>query len=750
MVLIGIIGVGIGIGGGYFGFRFQNVERELADAKLSLENLEDLQRNSEALLAERDSLATRVQQLVQEAENLTTNETQSAVMNRRLEGRISILESRLEEIPVLIAQLEDRNLQFLDKEQMIEALNQMVDDLNEEVAGVERELANVLRKQGNLVPDLGFSLLFEESFEYIDSISNNGWIPVSIAGKEETQSFLSSDKNNALRLDENSSTTGFEYHFPFVLIESDFRFEYYVRIGSFSDEFGLDLRGSEGVADGVRGISTGFNGVNFVVQNRVYFDYGRDQWYHIRFDVNMTEKSMDVYVDDMDTPIDTELSLADSYYDRIVIRTSAIGVGVTFWDGIRFQTPEPVREVFSPEGTVIYVDSFEYSDAPSNHGWDIHQMVGSLQTQRGVSVDGSRALEFSDTSDNTPLDISHSFPELSGDFQVDYHLRTTDRHLNVLLLLDDGGGDVPRGGRGILTELTDGPSGTFRVQNAFTEKYNLNQWYHVRLIVRPSERNFDVFLDDMSNPLLTGVEFEISFFNRIRIMTGTGGTGLGYWDGIVIQGLESNSTSRLWEKLIGMEGVFIGDERFSCPGGWVFANDHPAGPGNEWARISGVNDEGRYVGFRSSGGRNGWNLEELECMIKPPYDWIFSGGVAFIRERTGEFEFISHLTEAQAKWYPQLNEILESEFRTFCQINEHPPCNSRRTKELPVNTESEFDLMLILMDHDLMKKNPDADGLWFDVDVNREGRLDRTFNSIVELNGRLYGIHFIMVWDLVQ
>ena len=117
---------------------------------------------------------------------------------------------------------------------------------------------------------------------------------------------------------------------------------------------------------------------------------------------------------------------------------------------------------------------------------------------------------------------------------------------------------------------------------------------------------------------------------------------------------------------------------------------------------------------------------------------------------TGEFEFISHLTVAQVEWYPQLKEILESEFRIFCQINEHPPCRSRRTKELPVNSENEFDLMLILMDHDLMKKNPDADGLWFDVDVNQEGRLDRTFNSIVELNGRLYGIHFIMVWDLVQ
>jgi len=58
--------------------------------------------------------------------------------------------------------------------------------------------------------------------------------------------------------------------------------------------------------------------------------------------------------------------------------------------------------------------------------------------------------------------------------------------------------------------------------------------------------------------------------------------------------------------------------------------------------------------------------------------------------------------------------------------------------------------MLILMDHDLMKNNPDADGMWFKVDVNREGRLDRTFYSIVEFNGRLYNIHLNVVWELIR
>ncbi|MCZ6724951.1 MAG: hypothetical protein O6846_01830 [Thaumarchaeota archaeon] len=544
MLLVGIIGVGIGIGGGYFGFRFQNIEGELREARLSSQDFEELQSSVEGLVMERDSLAMRVQELVGEVEDLNANATQSTDRNRLLESRISILESQLEEIPALIAQLDDREFQLFEKEQIIDELNRMVENLNEEVDDLERELANVLRKEGRPVPDPGFSLLFEESFEYVDSISNNGWIPVSVAGTEETQSFVTSDQNNALRLDDNDSEVGFEFHHAIDLIERDFRVDYYVRIGTFSDELGMDLRGSEGIADGVRGISTGFDGANFVVQNRIYFVYDRDQWYHIRLDVNMTENSMDVFVDDMEIPLDSDLSFTDVYYDRLIIRTSAVGIGVSFWDGIRIQTPDPVQEAFSPEGTVVFGDSFEYSDAPGNHGWVMAQGVGSLQTQRGVSIDGSRALQFSDTSENNPLEISHTFPQLSGDFQVDYFLRSSDFQLNVQLLLDDGLGEVPGNGRGIATELTDHPSRSFRVQNTFTDaKYNLDQWYHVRLVVRPVEHSFDVYLDDMSEPLIVGIGFEVDFFNRVRILTGTAGTGLGYWDGIVIQDLSSNSTS---------------------------------------------------------------------------------------------------------------------------------------------------------------------------------------------------------------
>ncbi len=686
MILVGIIGVGIGIGGGYFGFRFQNIERELAETRLSQQDLEEVQRNVGELLAERDSLVMRVQELVGDVEDLNANETQSTERNQGLERRISILESQLEEIPVLIAQLEDREFQLLEKEQVIDELDRMVDNLNEEVADLERELANVLRKEGRPVPDPGFSLLFEESFEYVDSVSNNGWIPVSIAGVEETQSFVTSDQNNALRLDDNNSAVGFEFHHPIALIERDFRVDYYVRIGTFSDALGMDLRGSDGIADGVRGISTGFNGVSFVVQNRIYFVYDRDQWYHIRLEVNMTEKSMDVFVDDMEIPLDTDLSLTDVYYDRLIIRTSAVGVGESFWDGIRLQTPDPVQDAFSPDGTVVFEDSFEYSDAPSNHGWVMHQVEGSLQTQSGVSIDGSRALQFIDTSENSPLEISHSFPRLAGDFQVDYYLRTSDYRLTVVLLLDDGEGEVPGGGRGIQTELTDHPSRTFRVQNIFTDvTYNLDQWYHVRLVVRTNERTFDVYLDDMSDPLLTSIGFQVNFFNRVRIWTGTGGTGLGYWDGIVIQDLSSNSTS--------------GTERVSSFRGATLSLQRASGSEIEYAA----------------------RLVSEGALIQ------------------------SNITDANLVDYPRFRNAFEEvhlkmlEWEILCPP-EHlpfPHCPERTTLYLDL-TEAEFDALIQLANLDPSEPSREQ--------VEPSGHTTKSYDSIIEFEGILYIILIDSSW----
>jgi hypothetical protein len=67
MILVGIIGLGIGIGGGYFGFRLQDIEGELAEAKLSLEDLDEVQSSVEALVVERDSIAIRVRELLARA-----------------------------------------------------------------------------------------------------------------------------------------------------------------------------------------------------------------------------------------------------------------------------------------------------------------------------------------------------------------------------------------------------------------------------------------------------------------------------------------------------------------------------------------------------------------------------------------------------------------------------------------------------------------------------------------------------------
>ena len=186
-------------------------------------------------------------------------------------------------------------------------------------------------------------------------------------------------------------------------------------------------------------------------------------------------------------------------------------------------------------GDIVFLEDFEYTDDIVNHGWMQVSTAGPAQTQSDVVAQGSRALRLSDFSNSAPNVYTHTLPVMSGNFQVDYYLRTEQYGQAVMLALQGDQGVVDGQAKGIATELSDNVNRNFRVQDTFYFNHRLAQWYHVRLMVRPASRSFDVYVDDMDKPLAANQKFLDSLFNRMLIHTATAGTGAGYWDNIVIK-----------------------------------------------------------------------------------------------------------------------------------------------------------------------------------------------------------------------
>jgi len=181
-----------------------------------------------------------------------------------------------------------------------------------------------------------------------------------------------------------------------------------------------------------------------------------------------------------------------------------------------------------------FEDDFEMVHGIAGHGWIPLSVSGAAQTQPTIFAKGLRALRIDDPSGNLANLYQHALPSFAGNFQVDFYLRAGQYGLPVSLYLQGNQG-VPDGQvRGIVAELSDNANRDFRVQKAFYFPYQLNKWYHIRLVVRTSLQSFDTYVDDMSNPLERNIKVLDTSFDRISVGTGTAGTGAGYWDGITI------------------------------------------------------------------------------------------------------------------------------------------------------------------------------------------------------------------------
>jgi len=184
---------------------------------------------------------------------------------------------------------------------------------------------------------------------------------------------------------------------------------------------------------------------------------------------------------------------------------------------------------------VLFKEEFEYWQPFTDKGWVPLGVEGKAGTQAGVVAVGLRALEIQDADPNTAPVYMRLLPRINGTFLVDFYLRAEKYGQSVGLDLI-GEGEVPGGGFGRITlELSDNPNNSFRIQDKFFFKYELERWYHVRLIVRTSTQVIDVYVDDMQTPLDRGLRFSATSFMRLLVLTSQAGVGSGYWDNIVIQ-----------------------------------------------------------------------------------------------------------------------------------------------------------------------------------------------------------------------
>ena len=201
----------------------------------------------------------------------------------------------------------------------------------------------------------------------------------------------------------------------------------------------------------------------------------------------------------------------------VIVKEPAVAIVPT----VSMVPPKP-----SP-GQVIFREGFEYAGSITENGWQAISTAGSEQTQTLVYFEGTRAVKLIDNSAASGFSYLRHISPQRYELQVDYYMRAEQYGISVGFVL---GGD----GIGILTELSDARK-SFRVQDKFYFQYLLNQWYHVRLLIRIQEKSYDVYVDDMSGPLDANLRFTDSYFDKLHIGTGSSGTGVGYWDGIVVR-----------------------------------------------------------------------------------------------------------------------------------------------------------------------------------------------------------------------
>ena len=558
VVLVGLLAASVGVGGGYLIFNFQNTQSQLEEAKNQAKALQQivgsLQDNEKKLVAERDNIEAKIVTVVDKLDAVNSSLSSNKKENQDLIVQVSDLKMQLQEVAAgLGVRIEEiktsskvRDVQILNATKQIEESKKMIEDLKKQIADMSKQIAD-LRNEAASPRDqqkpsatcTPGDTVFQEDFEYAADITNHGWIQLSTAGSAQTQPDIVAQGSRALRLNDQSSSASTVYARSISTLEGDFQIEFLLRTEQYGQSVVLQLWGNptsvESRFAGI-GVELSDNNRSFRVQDTYYFVHQLNKWYRVKLMVRPALQSFDVYVDDMNFPLAKNIKFLGTSFNRITMGTATGGTGSGYWDGIVIRNCADQQKVIATcsPGDIVFQDNFEFTDALTSHGWVSISTAGIAQTQTAIVAEGSRALRLDDLGNSVVNYYVHPLPILNGNFQVDYYTQTEQYGQTVALYLQGDQGVVDGRSKGIRVELSE-LNRNFFAQDMPQFVYQLNKWYHVRLIVKTPLQSFDIYVDDMDKPIMTNIKFLDTLFNRLALSTATAGTGPGYWDGISIK-----------------------------------------------------------------------------------------------------------------------------------------------------------------------------------------------------------------------
>lgn len=352
VMLAALLAVSTGLGGGYLIFRLQSTESQLEEAqslgkKLEKE-IEAQQEREKKLIAEKDSIEEKIVALVNKVGAINSSLGSTARENQELKFQITVLSMQLREVAAgLGVQIEElrssakvRDAQLTNATRQVEELKKEIANLTKQILDLKRDLeASRDRRVVNDACAPG-SIVFQEGFEYADSIANHGWITSNVAGPASTQTAIVAEGTRALKLNDDSTGAATSYIRSLPRLATNFQIDYYLRAERYEQVVGLNLAGDlinipriGGVRTHVRTELSDANR-SFYVQDTPFFTYELNRWYHIKLVVRPSMQNLDVYVDNMEVPLARNIQFSDASFNILSIGTATAGIGSGYWDGI--------------------------------------------------------------------------------------------------------------------------------------------------------------------------------------------------------------------------------------------------------------------------------------------------------------------------------------------------------------------------------------------------------------------------------
>ena len=221
-------------------------------------------------------------------------------------------------------------------------------------------------------------------------------------------------------------------------------------------------------------------------------------------------------------------------------------------------------------------DSYTAGNIPPSP-WIVYENTGSVRVSNAAafSSPSSVAVTAGDADTNPYLERDHLHIANQGTYEA--YLRTNDVTDETLVMNGSGSGN----GSGIGPWISLGGPNGFGIPpghlaawdgSAWTDVMAIsnNTWYHIKLVIDVPSKTYDIYVDDMVTPVVTGVNFHDSTVTSLSIIAfvvfgsasnpnpSNPGVDYAFVDNVVVLSATSVPTMTQWGMIIFMALAGIG------------------------------------------------------------------------------------------------------------------------------------------------------------------------------------------------